>query len=338
VSNLKSEVLVRSPIFVLIVLLTSLILVVLAGSYFVHAQSYSPSTNYTSQSLGVKITAPKSNEVVPTGQLIVNGTSSDTSETNCQVYIDWNDAKPMQNVTGQGPGGPDDFSSWTFTYTQNYHLIVEGANELTSKISCNGDNGISGMTKYYSINVTGSTGPNSPNITTTSGNTPNFDNFTTVFHGTGSSPILPQYLNTVANDSQSTNDDTAKETGKSATYAAINSKYDKDANNYEALSSQYSAVTSQGNDYSSNANTKTDSGIENNKKLTDNKEDGNIKSFSMKNFMSLNVDKTGYKPFKFKFKWYNGNDNGDFNSEELSKYIHNRIKERLDRISERLLD
>lgn len=336
--NLKSEVLVRSPIFVLIAFLSSFILAALAGTYFVHAQSYSPNTNYTSQSLGVKVTAPETNEVVATGKLTVNGTSSDTSETNCQVYIDWNDAKPMQNVTGQGPGGPDDFSSWTFTYTQNYYLIVEGTNELTSKITCNSDSGISNMTKYYSINVTGSTSPNSRNISTTSGNTPNFNNFTTVFHGTGSSPILPQYLNTVANDSQSTNDNSAKETGKSTTFAASTSDYGKDANNYEALSSQYPSVSDQGNDYSSNTNTKKDSSIDSNKMLTDNKKDGNIKSFSMKNFMSLNIDKTKYKPFKFKFKWYNGNENADFNSEEMSKYIHNRIKERLDRISERLLD
>ena len=35
----------------------------------------------------------------------------------------------------------DDFSQWTFTYTQDYQLIKLGANELTAKISCydNGD-------------------------------------------------------------------------------------------------------------------------------------------------------------------------------------------------------
>jgi hypothetical protein len=45
------------------------------------------------------------------------------------------------------------YSNWTFTYTDAYHLISEGTNELTSKISCysNPDN----ITKYYSINVTG---------------------------------------------------------------------------------------------------------------------------------------------------------------------------------------
>jgi hypothetical protein len=38
-----------------------------------------------------------------------------------------------------------------FAYTQNHHLIEEGNNELTAKISCV-DNPDS--TKYYSLNVT----------------------------------------------------------------------------------------------------------------------------------------------------------------------------------------
>ena len=328
----NSEVLV-SPIFVLVVFLTSLILTTFAGPYIVHAQSYSSSNNNTSQSIGVKITAPKTNEIVPAGQLIVNGTSSDTPKTNCQVYIDWNDAKPMQRVSGKGPGGQDDFSSWTFTYTRNYHLIAEGSNELTSKISCIGDSGVSNTTKYYSINVTGSVIPNNRNFTTASGNSPNLEDFKVV-----SSPILPQYLTTVANDSQSTNNTAANETTKSPN-AVINGDLGKDTNKYEALSSQYSPKTDQGIDYSLSKNTKTDSSKENNKKLSDNKKDGNFQSFSMKNFMSFNIDKSKYEPFMYKFKWYSGsgNENGDFNS-DLSKYIHNRIKERLAKISERLLD
>ena len=34
----------------------------------------------------------------------------------------------------------NDFSQWTFRYTQDYQLIKQGANELTAKISCS-DNG-----------------------------------------------------------------------------------------------------------------------------------------------------------------------------------------------------
>jgi hypothetical protein len=47
----------------------------------------------------------------------------------------------MRNVTAidLGGGGDDDFSRWTFTYSQDYQLIKEGVNELTAKISCFGD-------------------------------------------------------------------------------------------------------------------------------------------------------------------------------------------------------
>ena len=47
----------------------------------------------------------------------------------------------MRNVTAVGSSAEDnDFSQWTFTYTQDYQLIKQGTNELTAKISCS-DNG-----------------------------------------------------------------------------------------------------------------------------------------------------------------------------------------------------
>ena len=176
-------------------LLTSVVVVAFVGPHLVAGQLTANSNNSPgmSQKIGVKITSPKPNQTVPTGELTIHGTSSDGSETNCQVYADWNDAKPMQNVTGTGPGGPNDYSNWTFTYTQNYHLVSEGTNELTSKISCYGNSGVSNMTsKFYSINVTGSTNPISTNIPTTSDT--GSSNFTTEFQSNGHSAILPQYL------------------------------------------------------------------------------------------------------------------------------------------------
>jgi hypothetical protein len=105
--------------------------------------------------VGVKIISPLKNSTVPVGQLTINGVSSDSSITNCLVFADWNDLKPMQNVTAKGPGGISDYSNWTYTYNESYHNITAGINELTSKITCYDDP--SNMTKkYYSVNVTGS--------------------------------------------------------------------------------------------------------------------------------------------------------------------------------------
>ena len=61
--------------------------------------------------MGVKIISPPNNITVPAGQLIINGISSDTPITNCMVSADWNDLKPMQNVTAKGPGGTNDYSN-----------------------------------------------------------------------------------------------------------------------------------------------------------------------------------------------------------------------------------
>jgi hypothetical protein len=102
----------------------------------------------------VKITSPESNnQQIPIGELVVSGTSSDNIDSDCTVYIDWNDIKPYQKVEATGAGGNEDYSSWTFTYTESYHLISQGTNELTSKITCY-SNPVN-LTKHYSINVTG---------------------------------------------------------------------------------------------------------------------------------------------------------------------------------------
>jgi hypothetical protein len=114
---------------------------------------------------GVKITSPTTSQQVPAGQLIVSGTSTDNSTTDCQVYVDLNDIKPMQNTTAAGAGGQHDYSNWTFTYTNKYHLITEGVNELTAKLSC--INNPANVTKYYSVNVTGVAAPTDTNDTRT---------------------------------------------------------------------------------------------------------------------------------------------------------------------------
>src|SRR5215212_1139542 len=60
----------------------------------------------------------------------------DYATSDCTVYADWNNTKPFQTATATGPGGVDDYSTWNFTYTPQYHIITNGTNELTAKLSC----------------------------------------------------------------------------------------------------------------------------------------------------------------------------------------------------------
>ena len=113
------------------------------------------SANRLNHKLGVKITSPSKNATVPAGQLTISGIFSDIPITNCMVFADWNDLKPMQNVTTKGPGGANDYSNWIYAYNETYHNIIAGINELTSKITCY-DNPSNITSKYYSVNVTGS--------------------------------------------------------------------------------------------------------------------------------------------------------------------------------------
>jgi hypothetical protein len=120
----------------------------------------------------IQITSPQDDQQVPPGELTIQGISSDDEETECQVFADVNDITPMRNVTAVGSGGQDnDFSKWTFTYTQNYQLIKPGENELTAKITCYGDENSADsfpsgnpvasnapLSEWHTINVTGTAG------------------------------------------------------------------------------------------------------------------------------------------------------------------------------------
>jgi hypothetical protein len=103
--------------------------------------------------IALKISSPTAGQEVPVGELNITGTSTDNATTDCKVYVDWNDQKPFQNATATGPGGENDYSNWTFTYTKGYHLITNGTNELTSKLICY--DGLTDLTKWNSVNITG---------------------------------------------------------------------------------------------------------------------------------------------------------------------------------------
>ena len=114
----------------------------------------------TVDEIDLKIISHQQGQQVPAGELTISGTSTDNPTTDCQVSVDVNDIKPLQNATATGPGGVNDYSTWQFTYTEDYQLIKEGVNELTSKLSCISNP--TNVTKYYSVNVTGTSATQSP--------------------------------------------------------------------------------------------------------------------------------------------------------------------------------
>src|ERR687890_1177561 len=103
--------------------------------------------------IGIKITSPSTGQQVPVGQLTISGISTDNPTTDCTVYADWNNTKPFQKAIATGPGGVNDYSTWNYTYTNNYHLITNGTNELTSKLSCISNP--TNLTKFYSVTLIG---------------------------------------------------------------------------------------------------------------------------------------------------------------------------------------
>ncbi len=131
----------------------------------ISALNLSSSAQQLAKPMAVKIDYPVANQEVPVGELNISGSSTDTASTDCNVQVDINDVKPFQNTTATGTEGPTDYSTWTFTYTEKYKLITEGTNELTAKLSCEGNDSINSTSgasnttnsksKWNSINVTG---------------------------------------------------------------------------------------------------------------------------------------------------------------------------------------
>ena len=125
------------------------------NSAFAQDQEEEEQQQQLTNTMGVKITSHSLWQKVPVGVLTISGISTDDAITDCQVYVDVNDQKPFQKAIATGPGGESDYSTWTFTYTDKYYLIVDGLNDLTAKLSCIDNNNNATVTKYYSVNVVG---------------------------------------------------------------------------------------------------------------------------------------------------------------------------------------
>jgi hypothetical protein len=129
--------------------LDSLGIIILVFTTLTNTAAYAQLENI----LGLKITSHEQGQEVPVGELTISGTSTDNSTSDCIVYADVNDMKPFQKAIATGPGGVNDYSTWNFTYTSSYHLITNGTNELTAKLSC--VSSPTNLTKWNSVIVVG---------------------------------------------------------------------------------------------------------------------------------------------------------------------------------------
>jgi hypothetical protein len=89
--------------------------------------------------LEVKITTPTSNQQLflqnnNNRSQQLTGTSTDTVDTDCQVSVISNDIRPYQNTTATGPGGKNDYSTWSHSLVSS--PLKEGSNKVTARISC----------------------------------------------------------------------------------------------------------------------------------------------------------------------------------------------------------
>jgi hypothetical protein len=112
----------------------------------------------------IHITSPPKEEAVPAATpLEISGDSSDTAESNCKILVVVDDKQPYQEATPTGPGGPTDYSTWSFTISPPYAEVEEGLNKITAKATCDSlyspelkqDLLTKQYEKHYSINVTG---------------------------------------------------------------------------------------------------------------------------------------------------------------------------------------
>jgi hypothetical protein len=164
----------------------TLAIIILVSATFTNTSIYAQLQN----TLGLKITSHEQGQEVPIGELTISGTSTDNATSDCIVYADWNNLKPFQKAVPSGPGGVNDYSTWNFTYTQNYHLIANGTNELTSKLSC--VSSPANLTKWNSVIVVGVMNKNGqeqeqPIPTSIVNNTTTSDNSNALENGTAPS-------------------------------------------------------------------------------------------------------------------------------------------------------
>jgi hypothetical protein len=103
----------------------------------------------------VKITSPTKGQQIHVGaNLLIYGTSADSTTSDCTVSVIVNGVKPYRIASSNGEVGGNDYSKWNFTSTPAYTSIKQGQNKITAKFSCSNN---PSLISYNSVNVTGLT-------------------------------------------------------------------------------------------------------------------------------------------------------------------------------------
>src|SRR5829696_7336973 len=89
------------------------------------------STTYAQSQKNVEITSPPDGQRIPSSQLTVRGIAEYSGLTDCVVYT-LHDGLSRQAASPNVPGGPGDYSVWTYTFNS----IHPGFNNLTAQLSC----------------------------------------------------------------------------------------------------------------------------------------------------------------------------------------------------------
>ena len=141
----------------LIAIMSQVIFILLAHqlSFSQNSSNLLPSTIPTETIKIVKLTTAQN---VSAGQeLLISGTSSDTSVKNCSVSVIVNNLRPYQTAIAKGSDDLSDYSQWEFSLRDNYTHINEGENKITAKLLCS-----SASPRWYSVFINGV--PNNSNI------------------------------------------------------------------------------------------------------------------------------------------------------------------------------
>ena len=104
----------------------------------------------------VKITSPKNGDsIYLSSELTIEGTSSDTGNTNCTILSSINNIQPFQNASAIGPQEEQDFSNWNSTFLNATNLLRPGKNTITSLIICLDTKNNTPTSSSHLINLTG---------------------------------------------------------------------------------------------------------------------------------------------------------------------------------------